>query len=88
MPLRVIDTGEIWKGERVRGVLYTHGIETKFSDEELLRAGFERAPDVQPVVPIEDVPQTVEEFDYLNQQNQVEHGVDLSKAFNAETKEI
>lgn len=53
MTLRVIDTNKIWTGERVRGILYTDQIEFKFSDEELLKAGFERVveePIEQPII--------------------------------------
>lgn len=85
MPLRVIDTGEIWKGERVRGVLYTQGIETKFSDEELLRAGFERVPAEEPIVQPEEVPQTNQDFELINNQPTQP---DWSDAYNAETEEI
>lgn len=51
--LKVIDTDEIWTGQKVRGITYSLAIESKFTDEELLERGLVRVQEVQDI-PVEE----------------------------------
>jgi hypothetical protein len=42
MALKIIETGAVWRGEKVRGITYSLGIEHKLSDQELFERGLER----------------------------------------------